>query len=185
MTSLPSETPLNALSIPGTHNSAAYFRALPSVRCQAVDIPTQLANGVRFLDIRVQPPSQSSSGGVLGSDRLVLVHGAFPVALTGAKDFRTFVLRPVERFLRENCGETVMVSLKSEGWGGGCDVQLARVLFERYLKVKGDGEAWWTEERIPTLGEVRGKIVLLRRFGVQESGIGMMIGGGIDGQYWT
>jgi len=78
-----------------------------------------------------------------------------------------------------------MVSLKSEGWGGGCDVQLARVLFERYLKVKGDGEAWWTEERIPTLGEVRGKIVLLRRFGVQESGIGMMIGGGIDGQYWT
>jgi 1-phosphatidylinositol phosphodiesterase len=79
----------------------------------------------------------------------------------------------------------VVVSLKGEGWGGGGDVQLARVLFERYLKEKGDGEVWWTEERIPTLGEVRGKIVLLRRFGMQDSGIGTMAGVGIDGQHWV
>jgi 1-phosphatidylinositol phosphodiesterase len=117
----------------------------------------------------------------LGSDRLALVHGAFPVALTGAKDFRTFVLRPVERFLRENRGESVVVSLKGEGWGGGGDVQLARVLFERYLKEADGGEVWWTEARIPTLGEVRGKIVLLRRFGMREGAIGS----GIDAQHWA
>lgn len=185
MTFLPSATPLNALFIPGTHNSAAYFRALPSVRCQAVDIATQLTNGVRFLDVRVQPPSQSPSGEVSASDRLVLVHGAFPVALTGAKDFRTVVLRPVERFLRDNCGEAVVMSLKREGWGGGDDVQLARVWFERHLKEARDSELWWTEARIPTLGEVRGKIVLLRRFRIEESGIAAMVGGGIDAQHWA
>ena len=122
----------------------------------------------------------------MGSETLALVHGAFSVALIGAKDFRTCVLGPVERFLKENGGETVVVSLKGEGRGdGGGDVQLARVVFGGYLKEVRDREKWWTEVKIPTLGEVRGKIVLLRRFGVGESGTGTVIGGGIDAQYWA
>ncbi|EAT85569.1 hypothetical protein SNOG_06918 [Parastagonospora nodorum SN15] len=42
-------------NIPGTHNSHAHYRALPSVRCQVADIETQLDQGIRFLDIRLQP----------------------------------------------------------------------------------------------------------------------------------
>ena len=55
MSKLKDETPLSALSIPGTHNSPTHHTALPSVRCQAVGVKEQLNNGVRFLDLRVQP----------------------------------------------------------------------------------------------------------------------------------
>jgi len=78
-----------------------------------------------------------------------------------------------------------MVSLKGEGWGGGGDVQLAKVLFEHYLKESSGEEVWWTEARIPTLGEVRGKIVLLRRFGLGSNGTGATLGVGIDAQHWA
>jgi len=55
MSKLKDDTPLSILSIPGTHNSVTYRSALPSVRCQAVNVTEQLENGVRFLDIRGQP----------------------------------------------------------------------------------------------------------------------------------
>lgn len=38
MSKLKDETPLSALSIPGTHNSPTCHTALPSVRCQAVNV---------------------------------------------------------------------------------------------------------------------------------------------------
>lgn len=60
MRHLKDNTPLSALSIPGTHNSPTCYRALPSVRCQAVSPRQQLDNGVRFFDVRVQPESVRS-----------------------------------------------------------------------------------------------------------------------------
>lgn len=48
------DTYLSKLSIPGTHNSAAYHKlAPPSVQCQGENISEQLRHGVRFLDIRL------------------------------------------------------------------------------------------------------------------------------------
>ena len=52
---LPDTLPLSGISIPGTHNSHTHYHALPSVRCQVLDVRTQLENGIRFLDVRVQP----------------------------------------------------------------------------------------------------------------------------------
>jgi 1-phosphatidylinositol phosphodiesterase len=84
MGKLKNETPLSALSIPGTHNSPTHHTALPSVRCQAVSVKEQLNNGVRFLDIRVQPENPDNPS----KDGLILVHSAFPISLTGNKYFR-------------------------------------------------------------------------------------------------
>ncbi|KAK6957600.1 hypothetical protein Daesc_000387 [Daldinia eschscholtzii] len=151
MRELRDEYPLSALSIPGTHNSPTCHVALPSVRCQAVNVREQLENGVRFFDIRVNVSTDSSE--------LALVHSAFPISLTGNKYFKD-MLDVVYSFLDANPSEAVIMSVKREGTGKGTDQQLSKILKDRFY---GDGKRWYTEPRIPKIGEVRGKIVLLRR----------------------
>ncbi|KAI4173667.1 MAG: hypothetical protein LQ343_002842 [Gyalolechia ehrenbergii] len=179
MRSLRDDTPLSALSIPGTHNSPTCHRALPSVRCQATSPPEQLDNGVRFFDIRVQPeaPLDPTKAG------LILVHGVFPISLTGNKYLRD-LLDEVYTFLDRNPSETVIMSLKREGTGDATDAQLSLILKDHYA---GDPNRWFTAPRIPYLGEARGKVVLIRRFGLDDSlkhewgGAGW----GIDAENWA
>ncbi|KAK8088939.1 phosphatidylinositol-specific phospholipase C [Apiospora hydei] len=154
MKELRDEWPLTALSIPGTHNSPTSHVALPSVRCQAVGIREQLDNGVRFFDVRVQVNSDDRK-----SD-LILVHSAFPISLTGTKYFHD-LLEDVYSFLDANPSETLIMSIKREGTGKGTDQQLSKHLHQRYAAP--DNAKWWTEPRIPRLGEARGRVVLFRR----------------------
>jgi 1-phosphatidylinositol phosphodiesterase len=156
MAELQDHVPISALSIPGTHNSPTCFTALPSVRCQVATPKQQLEAGVRFFDIRVQPESPED----LSKDGLILVHGVFPISLTGAKYLRP-VIADIEDFLAQNPRETVIVSIKREGPGEHTDQQLAQIVRNHYAT---DTSKWWVEPRIPRLGEVRGKIVLMRRF---------------------
>lgn len=155
MSHLSDDVPLSGLSIPGTHNSPCYYKALPSVRCQQVSPLEQLQQGVRFFDLRVQPsnPEDKSDEG------LTLVHGAFPISLTGSKKFRPLV-KEIQQFLSANPSETIIISVKREGPGESTDKQLGEILKDHYTNPK----QWFTEPRIPKLGEVRGRIVLMRRF---------------------
>lgn len=159
MRNLDHSTSLAALSIPGTHNSPTHYRALPSVRCQAVSIGEQLENGIRFLDVRVQPRAN------IADETLHLVHGAFPISLTGPKTFRTLV-NEVKNFLAANSSETVILSIKREGVGSATDQQLSLILRDHYISP--DHEHWYTEPTVPRLGEVRGKVIVLRRFALDE-----------------
>lgn len=178
MRELKDEIPLSALSIPGTHNSATCHIAPPSVRCQAVSPKEQMENGVRFFDVRLQPqyPNDASK------EELILVHGAFPVSLSGNKYFRELI-SDVEDFLNRNPSETLIISLKREGTGNATDEQLSRIIRDHYAK---PDSRWFTEPRVPKLGEARGKIVLLRRYGIGDrlkqahEGRGF----GIDGGGW-
>lgn len=156
MRELRDDTILSALSIPGTHNSPTCHTAPPSVRCQAVSPREQLQNGVRFFDIRVQPeyPKQLK-------EELILVHSVFPISLTGNKYFRD-LMKEVNEFLDRNPSETLIMSIKREGPGDAKDEQLAHILEKHYAK--DDNQRWWTRPKIPTLGQARGKVVLLRRF---------------------
>ncbi|KAK5114874.1 hypothetical protein LTR62_002032 [Meristemomyces frigidus] len=165
------ETPLSALSLPGTHNSPTYHKALPSVRCQAVPPRDQLENGVRFFDIRVQPTNPSDPK----DDGLALVHGAFPISLTGPKRFRD-LLKTIEGFLDRNPSETLIMSLKREGTGNATDQQLCQILHDHYCS---DQARWYTSPSIPTLAQARGKIVLVRRFELADS-----LKGENDGKGW-
>lgn len=160
MSKLKDETPLAALSIPGTHNSPTCHRALPSVRCQATSPPEQLENGVRFFDIRVQPENPQD----LSKDGLILVHSVFPISLTGPKYLRGLI-DEVFTFLDRNPSETVVMSIKREGTGDATDAQLSRILRDHYA---GDVNRWFTEPHLPTLREARRKIVLIRRFALEE-----------------
>jgi len=168
------EYPLTALSIPGTHNSPTCHVALPSVRCQAVGIREQLDNGVRFLDIRVNVSQDN--------DDLILVHSAFPISLTGNKYFKELV-NTIYAFLDANPSETIIMSVKREGTGRGTDQKLSKVLKAKFY---GDGKRWYTEPRIPKLGEVRGKVILLRRH-VNDESLNREWGGrgwGLDASVW-
>ena len=178
MSRLQNENPLSALSIPGTHNSPTHHTALPSVRCQAVSVKEQLDNGIRFLDIRVQPEKPDDKS----KDGLILVHSAFPVSLTGTKYFRGLI-NNVFAFLDENPSETIIISLKREGVGRSTDQQLSKILHDHYTN---DPNRWFTENRIPTLGEVRKKVVIIRRFALDESLRGKNTGTGwcIDAESW-
>jgi 1-phosphatidylinositol phosphodiesterase len=178
MSKFKNETPLSALSIPGTHNSPTHHKALPSVRCQAVSVKDQLNNGVRFLDIRVQPENPDDPG----KDGLILVHSAFPISLTGNKYFRDLV-NTVFEFLDANPSETVIMCVKREGVGKSTDQQLSKILHDHYAT---DSTRWFTEDRIPVLGEARDKIVLMRRFALDDSLKGEHGGKGwaIDAESW-
>ncbi|KKY31662.1 putative 1-phosphatidylinositol phosphodiesterase [Diaporthe ampelina] len=190
--------PLSALSVPGTHNSPTCHVALPSVRCQAVGVREQLDNGVRFLDVRV-----SASRGD-GNDSLALVHSVFPVSLGGNR-YLAGLLDELYAFLDDNPSEALIISLKREGTGRGTDQHLSQHLFRRYCgggggggggKAEGEDEGdnkdtaaarrWFTEPRIPSLGEARGKIVLVRRFN-NDDALQAEHGGrgwGIDAAAW-
>jgi 1-phosphatidylinositol phosphodiesterase len=161
MSTIPDTLPLSALSIPGTHNSHTYYRALPSVRCQSVDIATQLSHGVRFLDIRLQPAHATD----VSKKDLQLVHGAFPISLTGPKYFAP-ILQTCYDFLAQHPSETILMSLKREGIGGATDHHLAHLLTQHYISHAR--EKWYTDTTIPSFGAVRGKIVLIRRFQAPE-----------------
>lgn len=160
MKNMKDETPLSALSIPGTHNSPTCHKALPSVRCQARSPKTQLENGIRFFDIRVQPESPQSS-------KLVLVHAVFPISLTGQRTFSE-LLTTIFAFLDANPSETLIMSVKREGVNNLSDEQTARILYDHYTNNSAQAHRWYSEPRIPTLGEARGKIILMRRLLIDE-----------------
>lgn len=151
MSVLSNYLPLSAIAIPGSHDSGA--KLIPSAviaRCQSLSIPAQLEAGARFLDIRL----------CYKNDDFFLVHGRNP-CLTEEKRpsairFESFCAE-LSKFLKENPTETVLVSIKQDS---GVKQGFAEALYEKYLSHLG----WFMENRIPTLGEVRGKAVLLRRF---------------------
>ncbi|KAF1953399.1 PLC-like phosphodiesterase [Byssothecium circinans] len=157
MKELPDMLPLSGISIPGTHNSHTHYRALPSVRCQVLNVQTQLENGIRFLDIRVQPSSATD----IDKKDLYLVHGAFPISLTGTK-YLSPILSTCYTFLTSYPSETILISLKREGVGNAADHHLAAILEKHYFTP--NREKWYTGTKLPYLGAVRGKLVLVRRY---------------------
>ena len=176
MKNLKDDTPISGLSIPGTHNAPAHHFALPSVRCQAVSPREQLDNGVRFFDIRARPLDPNK-------EDLELCHAVFPVSLTGKKYFRKLV-DDIFAFLEQNPSETVLMTVKREGLGKMSDQQLSKILHDHYAS---DPARWFTAPRVPYLGEARGKIVLIRRFNLDDSLKGEYGGSGwcIDAGGWA
>ncbi|XP_027758736.1 uncharacterized protein LOC114067473 [Empidonax traillii] len=152
MAELPDALPLSRLSIPGTHDSLSLFGGR-RLRCQSWNLEAQLAAGVRFLDVRCK-----LSRGELRVYHLCTFQRA---SLRG-------VLRRTLRFLRAHPGEAVLMRIKEElpiFSRPGFAAQLHRCLLE-----EGQG-CLWCQEEVPTLGQVRGKIVVLEALTREVLGI--------------
>lgn len=179
MASLLDDITLGALSIPGTHNSGACYRTLPSVRCQNESVSTQLRNGVRFLDLRVgKYPLKSGDK----ATELTVVHGKFPVRIPIARKFSK-VLDEIYDFLKKNKSECIILSIKVEGvgdWDNKND-EFAKLLWDNYIMERK--AKWYVEQKLPTLGDARGKIVLLRRFSIENPDLVHKFG--FDASTWS
>lgn len=168
---------ISQLSIPGSHNSAACHAALPSVQCQGATVTEQLNHGIRFLDIRVGKL-------FLGNDvkDLQVIHGKFPVKIPFPLKL-TDTLDEVYQFLQNNNSETVIVSIKQEGsddWDNDND-EFGKLIWDRYINPNKD--KWYLNTDIPKIGDVRGKAILFRRFGVKDENLKKNFG--ISASFWS
>ena len=159
---------LDELSIPGTHDSGTCSvdndtePQSSQVKCQQDYIPTQLLEGIRYFDIRL------GKGDDPGID-----HGIFYLL---KKDGNYLHLSDVigyfKTFLNENPSEA-LIMLASRGNDEATDESITTA----FAKVMPDNpNLFYTSSHVPTLGEVRGKIVLLRRFG--------LAGNSVSGHTW-
>lgn len=148
---LPDDRALYELCLCGTHDCVTKNIAFSHfLCCQSLDILSQLCLGVRALDIRVRPVG----------DRLLMVHGAVCACTdTGRKMDMADVLCQCYAFLQENPSECIVFQFKDDA---GRDYEQAFANFY-YTYICPDQEMWFLQNRVPRLGEARGKIVLIRR----------------------
>ena len=150
---------LSELNIAGTHDSATAYVSMENMaRCQNKTVAEQLRMGVRLLDIRL-----TAKGG-----EFYLIHSLADCYSDEAKTKRmTFgeVLSCCKDFLKENPKETIIVSIKQDR--GIMNRWFFPPFYDKYIK--GDEDSWYLKNNIPTLGECRGKLVLMRRCRVWKS----------------
>lgn len=155
---------LAELTIPGTHDAGALHEPLPgTTTCQHLSIPEQLEIGVRYLDVRLRHFGDA----LLVHHGPVYQHENFDGVLTG-----------VTGFLRANPGETVIMEVSSE-YKPENNTETFEQAVMRHVEDASCNSFWWRESHVPRLGEVRGRIVLLRRFPGSPS-----VSGGIDVTGW-
>jgi 1-phosphatidylinositol phosphodiesterase len=149
------------LSIPGTHDSGARTEPIGgTAKCQNLSIAEQLSAGVRFLDIRCRHIDNA----------FAIHHGAIYQNL----NFND-VLNACISFLNSNPSETIIMSVKEEHTPSN-NTRSFEQTFDSY--VAQNSSKWDLGAGIPTLGSVRGKIKLLRRFGTGSPK-------GIDATAWA
>lgn len=159
MENVPDETKLSSMSIPGTHDSCTQNVNMHYIfQCQDASIATQLKYGYRYLDMRLVLEKRS------GQETLVLKHNIARCKVSDSPFSRTLtladVLKDVYAFLDEHPNETVILCMKAEN--SKDDVAaVQRVLYEMIDQAP---KRWYLKNVIPTMGEVRGKIVLATRF---------------------
>ena len=158
MKNLSDDLKISRINLPGTHNSCAkrvQFSYLS--KCHDLSICEQLNIGVRFLDIRVE----------LCENKLITVHSIADCYTPYGKRKRLLidqVLADCKKFLKENPTEAIILCVKRDD--GPSSEETFDLFYEKFLK---NDPYWFTENRIPTLGEVRGKLVLFNRCGVDFS----------------
>ncbi len=154
---------LGQIVIPGTHNSGAEYAQLAFFsKCQSLSVREQLEAGFRYLDIRLS--------GEPGDDGLKLTHGftnCKPSALSNKALTLTDVLEDCYAFLDGHPSETVLFCAKHEH--GEISVRDIQLLLAAEAEKRPD--RWLLTDAMPTLGEARGRIVLLRRW-EDEAGLG-------------
>jgi len=146
---------LSQISIPGTHDTGTYGCMVdPSnsvivdsliviqVKCQAWDFDVQLMAGIRFFDLRIK--ARVGSDGNLG---IYLFHGTIDLDITYVS-----ILNTAKTFLDAHPGEALIFRLS-----------FANITEDFYNSVVSPtGIVFYTDNTIPTLNDVKGKIVIMR-----------------------
>ena len=156
------------------------FYGWPVFQCQSTSTPlsTQLHSGIRVIDIRLAVVPQPSLGATVDDTlKLIAYHGLWP-----QKTPFTSILNDIFNFLSSPIGskETIVMSIMQEDFAITPAPLFSKLVRDTIIhgpggwdesKVQTDDRGmWFLENRIPKLGEVRGKVVMFSRFG--ENGAG-------------
>lgn len=166
MSQLPDTALLSSLCVPGTHETLARY-GYPISTCQneSATVSIQLAAGIRFLDVRLVAKGKGDAS----KQRCLAYHGISDQRIDLAE-----VLQQCWAFL-DGVGkkEVIMMSIKSEA-----DAAAMQACFEQ-VYLNPTRSRWLLDARVPTLGQARGKIVLMSRYGSSNDQVG-----GIHPSYW-
>ena len=166
MSHLPSTTPMSAITIPGTHDSAAYTYSWPFIATQTLDITAQLNAGIRYFDLRCG----------LRADALEMVHGQ---ALLGLRLDQ--VLADMYAFLEAHPSEALIAQIKRDRKDEKSTVHFAEAIANTISQTP---DHWRTANTTPLLGELRSRIQLFRRFEGSPSQHPPLFAYGIDVSRW-
>ncbi len=162
---------LDELIIPGTHDSSTCSvdndtePQTSLAKCQQDYIPTQLLEGIRYFDIRL---GKNDDKGDPGID-----HGiCYLLKKDGGFIHLSDVIGYFKTFLNENPSEA-LIMLVSRGNDEATDDSVTTAFAN---VMDNNSDLFYTSSHVPTLNEVRGKIVLLRRF--------KLAGDSVDGHTW-
>lgn len=154
MKNVPSDFLVSEINLPGTHDSCAqYIRFRHISRCQNKNVFEQLKMGIRLLDIRVKYDGEA----------LKVCHSFLHCKKARNKRedllFKD-VFEDCVTFLKENPSETILMIFKREA--GKKEEETYDYFYNNFVR---DSAYFYTKNEIPSLGEARGKIVLLNRCG--------------------
>ncbi|KAK4952531.1 hypothetical protein LTR10_009337 [Elasticomyces elasticus] len=146
MAKLHNRMPVSALTIPGTHDSAAFTGAWPFIQTQKMGITEQLNAGIRYFDLRCG----------LRDDIVEMVHGSAILGLT-----LSVLLDMVYLWMMSHPTEALVVQIKQDRAAERSSMHFAHAIWSC---ISSGNTHWRTANTTPTLGELRGRIQLLRRF---------------------
>lgn len=146
MKSLPDTSLIRNINMPGSHDTMA-LRSIGDLagQCQSLSLSDQLNLGVRFLDIRLKEEN----------NKLKAVHG-----IVDQRASFESITNTVSKFIKDNPSEMIIMSVKDEAAASN-----STITFEESLKTYLTEDIYYLNNNLPlTLGEVRGKVVLLSRY---------------------
>ncbi len=150
---------LTELTLPGTHDSCAQIGGHGNfAKCQGLNLIEQFHRGVRFIDIRCRHYKNA----------FTIHHGIIYQQL----NFND-VITICQKFLQNYPSECIVMSVKEEH-DPNHNTQSFEQTFQNYVH-NSPPNLWYLQDKIPQLGNVRGKIVLLRRFSAKPPSFGINV----------
>lgn len=165
MSYLPDSITLDKISIPGTHDSGTALLSAGLFHTQNFNISRQLADGIRFLDIRVKFKKNNPA-----SDPLQIYHGSANCKISLGN-----VLDACNEFLGQNTKESIIMLMNAAS-GDGHDIQQ---YFSVYLNQARYKDLFYLNPVPSVLSKLREKVILFRRFpivGVTDMGVDLSQG---------
>ncbi len=165
MKSIPDTVLLSEINLPATHDTGANAviqdmnSALDNAsvtKCQKHYYEEQLATGVRSFDVRTNASAENQS-----VHDVMIVHGGayFQCYNRYGKELSLGEILDISKlFLQKHPSECITLLIKPDD---GTHVDLERTL-KAYIAQ--NPTLFWSSDKVPTLRQARGKIVLLRRY---------------------
>lgn len=174
MKHVPDSTPLVHMNIPGTHDSGTWnfttaltqdvyvdrnITATDDFRCQEQSMAAMLQAGIRFFDLRpALDPTRTY---------LTIWHGPVEASQLASVEDLMFAFYA---WLDRHPSETLLLSFQYQGGtvpGASHDAKFEQVLFDMLTSPAAKKYVWQESGKLGTLGEVRGKIILFKRFDIE------------------